>query len=52
MTPIVLINQRVRAREGFSSERAHERYLAIFKQFSDVKEGRPAPLNELEARVA
>jgi hypothetical protein len=52
MTPIVLINQRVRAREGFSSERAPERCLVMFKQFSDVQEDRPAPLNELETRVA
>ena len=33
-------------------ERAHQYYLAMFDQFSDVQEGRPVPLSELEAQVA
>ncbi len=29
-------------------ERAHAHYLALFNQFSDVQDGRPLPLSELE----
>jgi anaerobic magnesium-protoporphyrin IX monomethyl ester cyclase len=29
-------------------ERAHAHYLALFSQFSDVQDGRPLPLSELE----
>jgi B12-binding domain/radical SAM domain protein of rhizo-twelve system len=38
--------------DEFAWERAHEHYLAIFDQFSDVQEERPVPLSELEVRVA
>lgn len=33
-------------------ERAHEHYLAMFDQFSDIQEGRPMPLSALEIQVA
>jgi len=29
-------------------ERAHEHYLEVFKQFSDIQDDRPVPLAELE----
>lgn len=29
-------------------ERAHEQYLALFHEFSDIQESRPAPLRDLE----
>ena len=38
--------------DDFAWERAHEHYLAMFEQFSDVQEQRPAPLNALELQVA
>jgi B12-binding domain/radical SAM domain protein of rhizo-twelve system len=38
--------------DDFAWERAHQYYLAMFDQFSDVQEGRPVPLSELEAQVA
>jgi B12-binding domain/radical SAM domain protein of rhizo-twelve system len=31
-------------------ERAHEYYLSVFSSFSDIQEGRPLPLTELELR--
>ncbi|MGY3533869.1 TIGR04295 family B12-binding domain-containing radical SAM protein [Bradyrhizobium sp. USDA 4452] len=37
--------------DDFAWERAHQHYLAIFDQFSDVQEGRPVPLAELELQV-
>jgi hypothetical protein len=51
MTPILLINQSMRAPEGSSWERTREIYLAMLERFGDAHEGRPAPVNELEARV-
>ncbi len=33
-------------------ERAHQHYLALFDQFSDVQEARPVPLSALELQVA
>jgi B12-binding domain/radical SAM domain protein of rhizo-twelve system len=33
-------------------ERAHEHYLALFNQFSDIQEERPVPLRALEIQVA
>jgi anaerobic magnesium-protoporphyrin IX monomethyl ester cyclase len=33
-------------------ERAHEHYLALFDQFSDIQQQRPVPLTALEAQVA
>jgi anaerobic magnesium-protoporphyrin IX monomethyl ester cyclase len=33
-------------------ERAHEHYLTLFNQFSEIQEERPAPLRALEAQVA
>ncbi len=38
--------------DDFAWERAHEHYLAIFNQFSDVQEERPVPLRALELQVA
>jgi len=37
--------------DDFAWERAHEHYLAIFDQFSDVQDQRPAPLRALELPV-
>jgi B12-binding domain/radical SAM domain protein of rhizo-twelve system len=33
-------------------ERAHEHYLRQFEAFSEIQDGRPRPLSELEARAA
>ena len=38
--------------DEFAWERAHTHYLAMFDQFSDVQEQRPAPLTALEIQVA
>jgi anaerobic magnesium-protoporphyrin IX monomethyl ester cyclase len=38
--------------DDFAWERAHKHYLAMFDQFSDVQEQRPAPLSALELQVA
>jgi anaerobic magnesium-protoporphyrin IX monomethyl ester cyclase len=38
--------------DDFAWERAHKHYLAMFDQFSDVQEHRPAPLSALELQVA
>jgi anaerobic magnesium-protoporphyrin IX monomethyl ester cyclase len=38
--------------DDFAWERAHQHYLAMFDQFSDVQEERPAPLAALELQVA
>ena len=35
--------------DGRAWERAHEHYLGEFNAFSEIQEGRPAPLRELEA---
>ena len=34
--------------DDFAWERAHDHYLALFEQFSDVQEQRPRNLRELE----
>ena len=33
-------------------ERAHEHYLAQFRDFSEIQDERPLPIAELEARAA
>ncbi|MBO4220922.1 TIGR04295 family B12-binding domain-containing radical SAM protein [Bradyrhizobium neotropicale] len=38
--------------DDFAWERAHQHYLAMFDQFSDVQEERPVPLAALELQVA
>jgi B12-binding domain/radical SAM domain protein of rhizo-twelve system len=38
--------------DDFAWERAHEHYLSMFDQFSDIQEERPVPLHVLEAQVA
>ncbi|WP_050385562.1 TIGR04295 family B12-binding domain-containing radical SAM protein [Bradyrhizobium pachyrhizi] len=38
--------------DDFAWERAHQHYLSIFDQFSDVQEDRPIPLAALELQVA
>jgi hypothetical protein len=38
--------------DDFAWERAHQHYLAMFDQFSDVQEQRPAPLSALEVEMA
>lgn len=38
--------------DDFAWERAHQHYLAMFDQFSDVQNDRPAPLDTLELQVA
>jgi hypothetical protein len=38
--------------DDFAWERAHQHYLALFDQFSDVQEDRPVPLSALEIQVA
>jgi anaerobic magnesium-protoporphyrin IX monomethyl ester cyclase len=38
--------------DEFAWERAHEHYLAMFSQFSDIQEDRPVPLRALEIQVA
>jgi B12-binding domain/radical SAM domain protein of rhizo-twelve system len=38
--------------DDFAWERAHEHYLSMFDQFSDIQEERPVPLHALEAQVA
>lgn len=38
--------------DDFAWERAHQHYLAMFDQFSDVQEDRPVPLSALELQVA
>jgi anaerobic magnesium-protoporphyrin IX monomethyl ester cyclase len=38
--------------DDFAWERAHDHYLAMFNQFSDVQNKRPIPLRALEMQVA
>lgn len=38
--------------DDFAWERAHQHYLAMFDQFSDVQEERPVPLSALEVEMA
>jgi B12-binding domain/radical SAM domain protein of rhizo-twelve system len=38
--------------DDFAWERAHEHYLAMFDQFSDIQDQRPVPLHALEAEPA
>ncbi|HVX75159.1 MAG TPA: TIGR04295 family B12-binding domain-containing radical SAM protein [Bradyrhizobium sp.] len=38
--------------DDFAWERAHEYYLGLFNQFSDIQEERPLPLATLEAQAA
>jgi anaerobic magnesium-protoporphyrin IX monomethyl ester cyclase len=38
--------------DEFAWERAHDHYLAMFNQFSDVQNERPVPLRALEMQVA
>jgi hypothetical protein len=37
--------------DDFAWERAHEHYLSMFNQFSDIQEDRPLPLATLEAQA-
>jgi B12-binding domain/radical SAM domain protein of rhizo-twelve system len=37
--------------DDFAWERAHEHYLALFDQFSDVQDQRPVPLDRLELQA-